>query len=252
MKTNLEQESFKFIHQRSSILGIIILILLMTYSVLTSKITKTQIIFEFGAIQWIPIILIAISSSFFFLEYQNNTIFLLLYKSSNKFKIYISKFLILWIYSLLLTIIATLYTFILKYIIIGNDYKWSIVVVNNKSLLELILLNVLGTLIYTLFIISLSFILIILTKLNAIVVATGLGFGFMGAGISVALMKTFSSQIGFLKWNPLNMIFITQQLANPTYSKVSNLNNIEIILGTLSYVVIFLLFGYKLFKRRNI
>lgn len=252
MKTNLKQESFKFIHQKSSILGIIILILLMTYSTLTSKITKTQIIFEFGAIQWIPIILIAISSSFFFLEYQNNTILLLLYKSSNKFKIYISKFLVLWIYSLLLTIIATLYTFILKYITIGNDYGWSMVVINNKSLLELTLSNILGTLIYALFIISLSFILIILTKVNAVVIATGLGLGFMGAGISVALMKTFSSQISLIRWNPLNMIFITQQLANPPYSTVSKLNNIEIILGTLSYVVIFLFLGYQLFKRRNI
>lgn len=224
----------------------------MTYSSLTSKITTTQIIFEFGAIQWIPIILIEISSSFFFLEYQNNTILLLLYKSSNKFKIYISKLLILWIYSLLLIVIATLYTFILKHMIIGNDYTWSMIVINNKSLLELILFNILGTLIYALFIISLSFVLIIWTKLNAVVIATGLGFGFMGAGISVALMKTFSSQISLIRWNPLNMIFITQQLANPPYSKISNLSNIEIIFGTLSYVAIFLLIGQKLFKRRNV
>lgn len=252
METNLKQETFKFIHQRSSILGIILLVLLMTYSALISKITKAQIIFEFGAIQWIPIILIAVSSSFFFLEYQNNTILLLLYKSSNKFKIFISKFLVLWIYGLLLTIIATLYTFILKYIIIGNDYGWSIVVTNNKSLLELILSNVLGTLIYSLFIISLSFVLIISTKLNSVVIAIGLGLGFMGAGISVALMKSFSLQASFIRWNPLNMIFITQQLANPPYSKVSNLDNTEIIIGTLSYAAIFLLFGYKLFKRRNV
>lgn len=112
MKTNLKQESFKFIHQNSTILGIVILILLMTYSALTSRINKTQIIFEFGAIQWIPIILIAISSAFFLIEYKNNTILMLLYKNSNKFKIYISKFLILWLYSLFLSIVATLYTFI--------------------------------------------------------------------------------------------------------------------------------------------
>lgn len=126
------------------------------------------------------------------------------------------------------------------------------IIIDNKTLLDLILYNILGILIYALFIISLSFILIILTKINAVVIAVGLTLGFMGAGISVALMETFSLQMKFIRWNPLNMIFITQQLANPPYAKVSNLSNGEIIFGTLLYVAIFILFGYQLFKKSYI
>ncbi|EGF47177.1 hypothetical protein AAULR_26031 [Lacticaseibacillus rhamnosus MTCC 5462] len=42
--------------------------------------------------------IIAIGSSFFEMEYRNNTILMLLYKNSSKLKIYIAKFLTIFLY----------------------------------------------------------------------------------------------------------------------------------------------------------
>ncbi|WP_211089733.1 ABC transporter permease [Levilactobacillus tujiorum] len=248
--TSLRAELFKFNHQRSALAGILILILLMVYSVLTTKVDSTQVIFEFGAVQWIPIIMIAVGSTFFAMEYQNRTILILLYKNTKRWQIYWAKLMIVWLYSLVLTVIATLLTIVLKFLLIRTP--WSALISKHQTLLTLLTGNVIGTVIYALFIVTLSFMLIMLIKINVAVIGIGLALGFLGAGISVALMGAFTSLIPILRWNPLNMIFITQQLANPAYAAVSHLSFFEIIGGNLSYAAIFIILGYGLFKKRRI
>ncbi|NLR33185.1 ABC transporter permease subunit [Lactobacillus sp. ZJLC3-7] len=250
MMTSLRAELFKFNHQRSALAGILILILLMVYSVLTTKVDSTQVIFEFGAVQWIPIIMIAVGSTFFAMEYQNRTILILLYKNTKRWQIYWAKLMIVWLYSLVLTVIATLLTIVLKFLLIRTP--WSALISKHQTLLTLLTGNVIGTVIYALFIVTLSFMLIMLIKINVAVIGIGLALGFLGAGISVALMGAFTSLIPILRWNPLNMIFITQQLANPAYAAVSHLSFFEIIGGNLSYAAIFIILGYGLFKKRRI
>ncbi|WP_125567114.1 ABC transporter permease [Companilactobacillus insicii] len=250
MITNLREELFKFSHQKSVVAGIIILILLMIYSALTTKTDATQVIFEFGAVQWIPIIIIAVGSTFFAMEYQNRTIVILVYKHTKRWQIYFSKLMIVWLYSIVLTIITTILTIIIKSLFI--DTPWSTLITNHQTQLTLLIGNIIGTLIYALFIVALSFMLIMIMKVNAVVIGIGLSLGFLGAGISVALMKSFTSLIPILRWNPLNMIFITQQLANPPYAAISHLSLIEIVGGNLIYTIIFIILGYNLFKKRRI
>lgn len=247
---SLRAELFKFSHQKSALAGILILILLMVYSVFTTKVDSTQVIFEFGAVQWIPIIMIAVGSTFFAMEYQNRTILILLYKNTKRWQIYWAKLMIVWLYSLVLTLIATLLTIVLKSSLVRTP--WSALISNHQTLLTLLIGNVIGTVIYALFIVTLSFMLIMLIKINVAVIGIGLALGFLGAGISVALMGAFTSLIPILRWNPLNMIFITQQLANPAYAAVSHLSSFEIIGGNLSYAAIFIILGYGLFKKRQI
>lgn len=248
--TSLRAELFKFSHQKSALAGILILILLMVYSVLTTKVDSTQVIFEFGAVQWIPIIMIAVGSTFFAMEYQNRTILILLYKNTKRWQIYWAKLTIVWLYSLVLTLIAILLTIVLKSLLVRTP--WSALISNHQTLLTLLIGNVIGTVIYALFIVTLSFMLIMLIKINVAVIGIGLALGFLGAGVSVALMDAFTSLIPILRWNPLNMIFITQQLANPVYTTVSHLSSFEIIGGNLSYAAIFIILGYGLFKKRRI
>ena len=248
--TSLRAELFKFSHQKSAQTGILILIILMIYSILTTKVNSTQVIFEFGAVQWIPIIMIAVGSTFFAMEYQNRTILILLYKSTKRWQIYLAKLTIVWLYSLVLTLIATLLTIVLKSLLVRTP--WSALISNHQTLLTLLTGNVIGTTVYALFIVTLSFMLIMLIKINVAVIGIGLALGFLGSGISVALMETFTSLISILRWNPLNMIFITQQLANPAYATVSHLSFFEIIGGNLIYAAIFVILGYGLFKKRRI
>lgn len=252
MKNSWLKELYKFEHQKTLLYGILILFLLMIYGVITSKVDKKLLIFGFGAVQWVPIILIAVGSAFFEMEYNNNTIVILLYKTTSKLKIYIFKFLVVFLYGILLTGLATIFTLLLKIIFVGNKYSWTSYLSGRGPLIRLLALNMTGTIIYAFFIVSLSFMLIMLTRINAVVIGTGLAMGFLGASISVALMKSFANLVSILKWNPLNMIFITQQLANNSYAKVSNLSSFQIIEGNLLYGIIFATLGYILFRYRRV
>lgn len=252
MRNSLAEEFYKFNHQKNLLLGILTLGILMLYSGISSNVGPAAISLGFGAVQWIPIILIAVGSAFFAMEYNNNTIIMLLYKNSSKLKIYLAKFLIIFLYGVLLAVVAILFTFMLKIILVGNQYQWLADYAGHNSILESLMLHILGMVIYSFFIVALSFMLIMLVKINAAVIGIGLAIGFLGASISTALLKTFPTLTAVIKWNPLNMIFVTQQLANRSYANLSQLNEWQIILGTVGYGLVFAALGYVLFKHRRI
>ncbi|WP_304057495.1 ABC transporter permease [Levilactobacillus namurensis] len=252
MRTSIAMESYKFWHQKASLYGILVLLGLMSYSAITTKVGPKQWIFEFGATQWIVIILLAVGSSFWSMEYQNHTITLLLYKQVNRRIIYGAKLVVILLYGVALTCIATLVTFILKFLMVGQRYDWLTTQINQRPLITELLLNVCGTLIYACFIVTLASLLIMLIRINAAVIGIGLAIGFLGAGISVALMAALTPWSGILKWGPLNMIFITQQLSNPSYTQISHLTNPAIMGGTLAYAALFTWLGYLLFKHRHV
>lgn len=91
MKNDLVQEFYKFKHQRIPLYGVITLLVLMLYSAFSgTKISETTIAQGFGVGQWIVLIIITVGSTFFEMEYENNTIVALLYKNSSKVKIYLN------------------------------------------------------------------------------------------------------------------------------------------------------------------
>ncbi|MHC9537764.1 ABC transporter permease [Dellaglioa sp. BT-FLS60] len=251
MKNSLNQEFYKFRHQKSPFYGVIILFLLMLYTA-ASNIGRTIITMGFGTGQWIVIILIAIGSSFIAMEYQNNTIINLFYKNSQKQFIYLAKFIIVALYGGFLTITGTIFTFVIKALLVGNRYNWLAIYHNQHSLLNNLLVNTIGTFLMVIFIVSLSFLLIALIKINAVVVGIGLLIAYLGAQVSSAIMQSFTGTIGIMKWNPFNMMYVMGQLSDNSYFKFSNLTNLQIISGTVTYTVIFLILGYQLFKKRRV
>ncbi|MCG0637846.1 ABC transporter permease [Lactiplantibacillus plantarum] len=64
MQTNIMMELYKFWHQKTPYYGALALLGLMSYSAMTTKVSALQLVFEFGAVQWIVIILIAVGSAF--------------------------------------------------------------------------------------------------------------------------------------------------------------------------------------------
>jgi len=239
MLNSMKKEFYKFYRQKIPLYGIIALAILMIYTCLTSNNNSFLISSGFGSTQWIIIILITISSSFVSLEYQDNTIINLLYKNSNKWKIYLAKFVVLSVYCLVLIFFALIFTLSLI-VIIGDHFS--------LLLIKELFFNVFGTFIYSGFIISMAFMLISLLKNNTLVIVIGLLIGFLGAPISNSIIST----LNFFKWNPLNIIYITNQLSELTVSHISKLSNVQIVLAALLYTLIFLIIGYKLFKRRRV
>ncbi|AYG38482.1 ABC transporter permease [Lactiplantibacillus pentosus] len=246
MKTNLRIELYKFIHQKNGLWGLLVLPLLMIYSGQTTRLSSQLITFEFGAPQWMTLILIAVGSAFLSMEYRYRTIVPLVYKSTSKRAIYGAKLIVILGYGLLLTVVSALITMILKPIFTGDRYPWT------PQLVQSVLINNASTLLYSFFLITLAFMLLMVIQVNAAVIGIGLIIVFWGASLSVAIIKTFSSLAGILKWNPFNMVFVTQQLSSPAYADLSLLTNSQLVLGTLVYSIIFLIIGYHQFKVRAI
>ncbi|MDW3273281.1 hypothetical protein NQ242_26600, partial [Escherichia coli] len=82
-------EFYKFAHRKIPLYGILVLLVLMLYTVGTSyKMTPSLLSQGFGAGQWAIIIIIAISSDMIAMEWRNNTMATLLYKTSHKSILY--------------------------------------------------------------------------------------------------------------------------------------------------------------------
>lgn len=251
MLISFKQEIYKLRHENIALYGLIILIVTMIYNFFTNHITRQSLSYGFGAIEWIPLIVITVASAIFSMEYKNNTIIMLEYKTSSKFQIYFSKFLVVLVYSFLLTVIAFLLTLMLSVIFNTGRYDW-LAVHNGHTLLNGLLTNLAGALIYSFFSIGLSFMLIMLVKNNAVVVCFGIVLAFFGASFSRGLMQSFPNFISTIKWNFLNMIFISQQLSNPNLSLKSHLSSLELIIANIIYGIAFMVLGYYLFKHRQV
>ena len=246
MKYSLKQERYKFNHSHMSIYGAISLIILMLYTAFSSKVTSNTIIQNFGAGQWLTIIIITISSTFLSMEYSYNTMLTLRYKRKTNAVIYFSKMLVLIIYTAILLILSLFVTFVLKEITVGGQYNWEDLIANLS-------LNIVGSLIYEVFIITLALFLISIFKNNSAVIVLGLFNSFLGSSMSSAIMDDFNGVNSILKWNPFNMIYIMNQLSSTkNFFALSHLTNIQIIMGNLLYIIIFIIFGYLAFKKRQV
>lgn len=248
MKTNLKHEFYKMSHQRSSWWSFIVLLGLMIYTAIPSSyITKNIISQGFGAGQWSIIIMIALSANFITMELRDNTMPILLYKSPNRQTVFLSKLLVLILYGLFLVIVGFVFALIIKAVLF-NQFNWQSIY-HHHTLINDLILNLAGVVIYLLFTITLALLLVSTFKSLAIVIVVGLFIGFLGANISGILMQAFPGIRGILAWNPLNMINIITQLANPSVVKISVLSNGELVVGNLLYTLIFLLTGIQVFKR---
>ncbi|RMC24146.1 MULTISPECIES: ABC transporter permease [unclassified Lactobacillus] len=251
MGVSLKGEFYKFYHQKVAMYGVVTMLVLMVYSALTTNITKNTLAFGFGSVEWIPIILIAVGSAFFAMEYSNNTIIMLIYKNSSKLKSYLAKFIVVFVYGFILTISAVLFTFILNWLLVPGEFSWG-ATFHAHTLRDALMLNMFGEVIYSVFIIGLSFMLTMLVKINAVVICVGLALAFFGASLSAGLMSSLPSLVTIIKWNPLNMIFISQQLTRSSIILKSNLTNMQLIVATLIYGILFAIIGYYLFKNRRV
>lgn len=248
MRTNLSHEAYKMVHQRSSWLALVVLFGLMIYSSTPAAyITRNLMSQGFGAGQWVIIITIALSANFIAMEFRNNTMTTLLYKSPNRLVVFLAKLFVLIIYSSVLLLASFIFSLIIKQLFIGARLSWQ-EVYHGHTLINDLVINLLGVGIYLLFTITLSLLLISLFKSSAIVIVIGLFIGFLGANISEVIMQVFPNIKGIIAWNPLNMINIIQ-LSNSSMLKMTGLSSSELIIGNLLYILLFLFVGIWAFKK---
>lgn len=72
---------------------------------------------------------------------------------------------------------------------------------------------------------------------------------FIGQFISSNLLNN-EKLTYLLRWNPFNMTNLTRQYYNyTTYSETSHLLNFQLLLGTITYTLLFTIIGYLIFRK---
>ena len=253
MAYSIKQEFYKLIHRKITWISAILLLFLMilTGFAMAEDTKKLVLALTYDSSDFIMFILVIVGATSFSMEFQNNAILTLLYKSANKIEVYLSKYLAIFIYDIFLHVLAIFYTIVLRYTIFRYNVDWNTIYLYHQP----VWINMLATsaidLISTMLIITIVFLLSCIINNNAIVITVSLLVTFMGQSISASLMNKHML-IRVMKWNPFNMIDLTRQYANYSmYVLTTHLSNPQLLLGSLIYIIIFFIIGYLIFRKKR-
>lgn len=249
MRSSLNRELFKARHQHLLWYSLLALFVLMLYATFPlAYLTRRTVAQGFGLDQWVIILMIAISSNTVTMEYRDHTMPTLLYKSPHKIVPYIAKLVILFIEGLVMLAVGIIFTLIIQSLF-ARRFAWS-TLLNHHSLFINLFASVGGGVVYLLFTITLSLLLVAISGSNAVVIVIGLAIGFFGSNLSAALMQALPGLKAIIAWNPLNMINIINPFANA--ASTVYLSTSQLVIGNLIYSALFLAIGLLIFKRARI
>jgi ABC-2 type transport system permease protein len=253
MMFSIRQEFFKLLHRKIVWISPIVMLgmmILVGYS-LGEGDTKLLTTISYDAPDWIMLLLVVVGSTIFSMEYQNNAILTLLYKASNRVYVYFSKFIVIFCYNVVLHVIGVIFTIILRLIRFNGYVSWSTIYRYHQPIWENMLKTTVLDIFSVMLVISLIFLLSCLISDTTIVTSVGFLTIFIGQMFSAKLMS-LPKFAGILKWNPLNMTNLTRQYYNYlTYHDTSHLSNLELIIGTVTYTIIFFGLGYLVFRKKR-
>lgn len=249
MNVLIRQEIIKLLKKKSTFIFPVFIIMTMLGTVLLMKQQKDIYAISdalnkmFNAPVVIVLIMITVSSSIISMESQFGTLRILLYRKYSRFQVLSSKWIVLCLYSLILYSIS-----IIMSLIIVSFFFPSFSNGNIQSLL----LNIIGDFISLWFIISL--VLMIATFINNSGIAVSIGTVFyLSTYIIGSLYMNLIQQWEFLKWGPLNMFLLTDQLQyERLVSPLTKLTTSQLLFGNLFYLLLFLIIGQIAFAQKKV
>lgn len=255
MYSELKQELYKLSHRKLPwwITGFMFLFMIFMGLAMGKDYGKLLVMTCYDSSQVIMLILVIIGSTIFSMEFQYKTILTLVYHAPSKGVVYLAKFITIFIYNLILHLIAMLVTVFLNTIpFVANLVSWMTIYKYNQPLF----INMLATtgidIIASTLIISLICLMSCMINSNTIVIVINAIIIFMGTGLSTNLLNYNIGPVDIIRWNPLNMLNLTTQYYNyGTYHLTSKLSNSQLLLGTLCYIIVFTLLGYLIFRRKK-
>lgn len=253
MSFSLYQEFYKLSHQKIAWLAPIVLLVLMVTTSFAIGYNESRLLMAtcYDAPDWIMLLLVVVGATTFSMEFQNNAILTLLYKSPNKLFVYLAKYIVILGYNLCLHLAAIVFTLGLHLTSFNRPVAWAAIYRYQQPLWENMLKTSAIDLLTTTFIISLIFLLSCLINSNAIVISLSLLMVFLGQFISADLLNA-NKLTQILRWNPFNMTNLTRQYYNyVTYNETSHLLNTQLLFGTLGYTVLFVVAGYLIFRKKR-
>lgn len=253
MTPSVYQELYKLSHKKISWISPVILLVLMAISGYTIGFNEGRLLTmtSYDAPDWIMLILVIVGATTFSMEFQNNSILTLLYKAPNKLYVYLSKYVMIFFYNILLHVLAIIFTVGLRFAPMNAHIAWSVVYQYHQPLWENMLKTSVIDLLTTTLIISLVFLLSCLINNNAVVISVSFLVVFMGQFVSGSLLVD-GKFATIMKWNPLNMTNLTREYYNYiTYYETSHLEISQLLFGTIVYILVFFVLGYLIFRKRR-
>lgn len=221
---------------------------------LRSEYNKLLIMGAFGLDTISPFVLILVGSTIFSMEFKNNTIWLLLYKSKNKNVAFFAKVITLFSYDILLHLVAIIYTIILSITILNRSISsWLNIYQYNEPLIINLLKTSFLDIIANTIVISFVFLLSVLIKSSEVVTTVSILTVFMGGGISNSIIYSYKPLMHITRWNPWNIsTHLTTQYYNyNSYHDITRLSNVQMMYGGIGYIILFLFIGFIIFKRKR-
>lgn len=256
MITTLRQELYKLNHRRLPWLVLIIMAALMVMigMGMGRSYSKLLVMTCYASSMIIMLLLVIVGSTIFSMEFQNGTIIPLIYRSGSRSAVFFAKFITLFLYNLFLHAVAIVITVLLNIVpIINEPVSWMAIYQYHQPLI----INMLATsgvdLVTSTLIISFICLTSALINSNTVVIAVNALIIFMGSGLSSNLLSAHVGPSWLVRWNPFNMLNLTNQFYNySTYHLTTMLSNQQLLWGTLAYTILMLLVGYWAFQHKKI
>lgn len=253
MNACLYRESYKLSHRKVAWFApILVLFVMVAMGFSVGKVQARLLAMTcFASSEVILLALVIVASSIFSMEFQNQAILTVMYKAPNKLYVYFAKLVTIFIYNLILHLIAMLFTFILTLTPIVSSFSWLAVYQHHQPLIVNMLATTGLDLVTSTFIISMIFLTSCIINSNAVVVTFNIVVIYMGAYVSYHFLLDNAKLAYLLKWNPFNMTNLTQQYYNSAMVQATSLSVFQLTIGTLAYSLLFFALGYLVFRKKR-
>ncbi len=254
MKKAIWREIYKLNHRKSTWWSIAVMAVFMIVIgiMMGRSYGKLLVMSTFDAGQIIMLILVVIGSIMFTGEFQDNTILPLIYHAPNKTVVFFAKYLTLLIYNVILHIIAIVLTILFNIsALICNPVSLTKIYQYHQSLMVNMLLTAIIDIILTTMVIGMICTIACLLKSSLVSISVNAIIVLVGGGFSANFMEVGGGFAKIMRWNPLNMTYLTPQYYNyASYHGVSMLSDNQLLVGTIIYLIVFCYIGWLVFKKR--
>ena len=253
------QEIFKLSKRKSTIIFMVFLIVENLGMAYLAKVNEKYILggelFARGYLSYffIAMALVAACATIISSEFEYDTIKNIVYQPYSRRQIIISKWLAMLSYSIVLYLIASLMSLISKLIWFNHSFQLTQKVYQNESMtiLQYWLVQVFGTFLITWLVLSIVLLIASGLKKSAVAVSVGI-VGYLSLGLISPIMVQLMKNWHFLKWNPINMMNLPNQLSDHHMSTMTMLTTNELLVGTIVYIVLFMGIGMYAFSRKEV
>ena len=253
----VKEEIYKLINKKSTLAITVCLLVVMTgFAVLIKvqpKIIGAKAMFDasYTGLTWVVLVLIAACGSIIAMEFEYGTIKEILYRQYYRGQVLISKWLTMLLYSVYLFVLTFGYSLILKFALFNSKIDLANNYGRAHSLLVSTVLSYAGQFVSLWMILSLVLLLSTLFKSNAAAISIGI-IGYFALSMVSQLMLLAIQKWNWLKWNPLNMMNLGNQVLDSSFKKLTLLSTTQMTWGCLVYTAVFLFISYVVFKKRSV